>query len=135
MNVKSNEVAQATEIYDDLDPFWQAIEDHWFPDEKESKKQEEQQEQSLNQEFRMPHTVKGVEISAENRQKLLQGERVFIEGMISSKGTPFNAYMYIDQKKKTLAFDFPEKKEKKKESVDSPQAEAIEKPKKKKLGL
>ncbi|MFR3025813.1 ADP-ribosyltransferase-containing protein [Bacteroides thetaiotaomicron] len=135
MEEKSNEVAQATEIYDDLDPFWQAIEDHWFPDEKESKKQEEQQEQSLNQEFRMPHTVKGVEISAENRQKLLQGERVFIEGMISSKGTPFNAYMYIDQKKKTLAFDFPEKKEKKKENIDTPQAEAIKKSKKKKLGL
>ena len=135
MEEKSKEVAQATEIYDDLDPFWQAIEDHWFPDEKESKKQEEQQEQSRNQEFRMPHTVKGVEISAENRQKLLQGERVFIEGMISSKGTPFNAYMYIDQKKKTLAFDLPEKKEKKKENIDTPQAEAIKKPKKKKLGL
>lgn len=24
----------------DLDPFWQAVEDHWFPDEKESGQQE-----------------------------------------------------------------------------------------------
>ena len=29
----------------DLDPFWQAVEDHWFPDEKESGKQEQTQKQ------------------------------------------------------------------------------------------
>ena len=88
-----------------------------------------------DQDFRMPNAIKGVELSEENKQRLTQGEKVFLEGMISAKGSLFDAYVYIDQEKKTLAFDFPEKKEKKKESVDSPQAEAIEKPKKKKLGL
>ena len=29
----------------DLDPFWQAVEDHWFPDEKESGRQEQAQTQ------------------------------------------------------------------------------------------
>ena len=33
----------------DLDPFWQAVEDHWFPDEKESGKQEQTQEQEQKQ--------------------------------------------------------------------------------------
>ena len=88
-----------------------------------------------DQDFRMPNAIKGVKLSEENKQQLTQGEKVFLEGMTSAKGSLFDAYVYIDQEKKTLAFDFPEKKEKKKESVDSPQAEAIEKPKKKKLGL
>ena len=88
-----------------------------------------------DQDFRMPNAIKGVKLSEENKQQLTQGEKVFLEGMTSAKGALFDAYVYIDQEKKTLAFDFPEKKEKKKESVDSPQAEAIEKPKKKKLGL
>ena len=33
----------------DLDPFWQAIEDHWFPDEKEPGKQEQSQKQEDEQ--------------------------------------------------------------------------------------
>lgn len=67
------------------------------------------------QEFRMPNTVKGIELSKENKQKLTQGEKVFIEGMTSAKGTLFDAYVYIDQEKKTLAFDFPEKREQEQE--------------------
>ena len=30
----------------DLNPFWQAVEEHWFPDEKDSEKQEQEQEQT-----------------------------------------------------------------------------------------
>lgn len=33
----------------DLDPFWQAVEDHWFPDEKETGKQEQMQKQEHEQ--------------------------------------------------------------------------------------
>lgn len=33
----------------DLDPFWQAVEDHWFPDEKETGKQEQTQEHEQEQ--------------------------------------------------------------------------------------
>ena len=36
-------------VPNDLDPFWQAVEDHWFPDEKESGKQEQAQEQEQKQ--------------------------------------------------------------------------------------
>ena len=86
-----------------------------------------------NQEFRMPNAIKGVELSEENKQQLTQGGKVYIEGMTSAKGTSFDAYVYIDREKKTLAFDFPEKKEKKKENINNPQAKSIEKPKK--LGL
>lgn len=34
----------------DLDPFWQSVEDHWFPDEKESGKQEQAQKEEHQQE-------------------------------------------------------------------------------------
>lgn len=34
----------------DLDPFWQAVEDHWYPDEKESGQQEQTQEHAQAQE-------------------------------------------------------------------------------------
>lgn len=36
-------------VPNDLDPFWQAVEDHWFPDENESGKQEQTQEQKQEQ--------------------------------------------------------------------------------------
>lgn len=36
-------------VSNDLDPFWQAVEDNWFPDEKESGKQEQTQEQEQKQ--------------------------------------------------------------------------------------
>ena len=34
---------------DDLDPFWQGVEDHWFPDEKETGKQEQTQKEEQEQ--------------------------------------------------------------------------------------
>lgn len=36
-------------VPNDLDPFWQAVEDNWFPDEKEVGKQEQTQEQEQKQ--------------------------------------------------------------------------------------
>lgn len=45
----------------DLDPFWQAVEDHWFPDEKESGQQEQAQtqEQAQPQEHAQEQTQDG----------------------------------------------------------------------------
>lgn len=40
----------------DLDPFWQAVEDHWFPDEKESGQQEQAQTQEHAQEHAQEQT-------------------------------------------------------------------------------
>jgi len=46
----SEEVKPVTNESDDLDPFWQAVEDHWFPDEKEAGQQEQAQTQEHAQE-------------------------------------------------------------------------------------
>lgn len=71
------------------------------------------------QEFRMPNAVKGVELSEENKHKLEAGERIYLEGMTSAKGTLFSANIYVDKEKGTLAFDFPEKKENKQEQKEA----------------
>lgn len=42
----SEEIKPAPNESNDLDPFWQSVEEHWFPDEKESGKQEQAQEQA-----------------------------------------------------------------------------------------
>ena len=39
----------------DLDPFWQAVEEHWFPDEKESGKQEQTQKQDEQTQEQTPN--------------------------------------------------------------------------------
>ena len=39
----------------DLDPFWQAVEDHWFPDEKESGRQEQTQKQDEQTQEQTPN--------------------------------------------------------------------------------
>lgn len=39
----------------DLDPFWQAVEDHWFPDEKESGGQEQTQKQDEQTQEQTPN--------------------------------------------------------------------------------
>lgn len=41
----SEEVKPAPDEPNDLNPFWQAVEEHWFPDEKESEKQGQEQAQ------------------------------------------------------------------------------------------
>ncbi|MEO4969958.1 hypothetical protein ABHZ54_13670, partial [Bacteroides uniformis] len=42
------EVKATPDAPNDLNPFWQSVEEHWFPDEKESEepKQEHEQEQT-----------------------------------------------------------------------------------------
>lgn len=42
----SEEVKPVPDEPNDLNPFWQAVEEHWFPDEKDSEKQEHEQEQT-----------------------------------------------------------------------------------------
>lgn len=40
------EVKPASDAPNDLNPFWQAVEEHWFPDEKDSEKPKQEQEQT-----------------------------------------------------------------------------------------
>lgn len=42
----SEEVKPVPDEPNDLNPFWQAVEEHWFPDEKDSEKQTQEQEQT-----------------------------------------------------------------------------------------
>lgn len=42
----SEEVKPVPDESNDLNPFWQAVEEHWFPDEKDSEKQTQEQEQT-----------------------------------------------------------------------------------------
>lgn len=42
----SEDIKPAPDEPNDLNPFWQAVEEHWFPDEKDSEKQEHEQEQT-----------------------------------------------------------------------------------------
>ena len=41
----SEDIKPAPDELNDLNPFWQAVEEHWFPDEKDSEKQEQEQTQ------------------------------------------------------------------------------------------
>ena len=43
------EVKPTPDAPNDLNPFWQSVEEHWFPDEKESEKQENGEEQEQTQ--------------------------------------------------------------------------------------
>ena len=58
----------------DLDPFWQAVEDHWFPDEKES----EQQEQAQTQEHAQEQTQDGqsVQEKPDEKKHLIDESRI-----------------------------------------------------------
>lgn len=40
------EVKPTSDAPNDLNPFWQAVEEHWFPDEKDSEKPKQEQEQT-----------------------------------------------------------------------------------------
>lgn len=50
----SEEIKPAPNEFNDLDPFWQAVEDHWFPDEKEPGKQEQTVENGQEQTADVP---------------------------------------------------------------------------------
>ena len=45
----SEDIKPAPDEPNDLNPFWQAVEEHWFPDEKESEKQENGEAQNQTQ--------------------------------------------------------------------------------------
>lgn len=50
----SEEIKPTPNESNDLDPFWQAVEDHWFPDEKEPEKQEQTVENGQEQTADVP---------------------------------------------------------------------------------
>lgn len=60
---------------DDLDPFWQAVEDHWFPDEKESGKQEQTQKQDEQTQEQTPNGQSAQE-KPDDKKHLIDESRI-----------------------------------------------------------
>lgn len=59
----------------DLDPFWQAVEDHWFPDEKESGKQEQTQKQDEQTQEQTPNGQSAQE-KPDDKKHLIDESRI-----------------------------------------------------------
>lgn len=58
--------------------------------------------------FCIPYTIKGVQISLEQKESLREGKTILIENMTSSEGKFFNAGVSINQKEMKLRFEKPE---------------------------
>ena len=58
----------------------------------------------------IPNDIKGVTLDAEEKNKLKNGEPVFIEGMMSEKGKPFNATLQYNAERRGLEYIFPQNK-------------------------
>lgn len=56
----------------------------------------------------IPQEVKGVKLTADEIRALKEGEPVFVEGMISSKGKPFEATLQYNAERRGLEFIFPQ---------------------------
>lgn len=67
IQVASEEIKPTPNESNDLDPFWQSVEDHWFPDEKEPKKQEQTVENGQEQTADVP--IQEADSTQENLQQ------------------------------------------------------------------
>ena len=56
--------------------------------------------------IRIPAEIKGVELSPEQRADLADGKAVKVEGMLSRKGTAFNAAIQVNAEKRGIEFRF-----------------------------
>ena len=62
---------------------------------------------ALRTEFiKIPDEIKGVKLSEEQKQTLLEGKPLYLEGMISSKGTEFSATVQFNADKRYVEFLF-----------------------------
>lgn len=60
----------------ELDPFWQSVEDHWFPDEKESGKQEQTQEQEHGQTQEQTQDGQSAQEKPDEKKHLIDESRI-----------------------------------------------------------
>lgn len=56
----------------------------------------------------IPQEVKGVKLTADEIQALKEGKPVFVDGMISSKGKPFEATLQYSAERRGLEYIFPQ---------------------------
>lgn len=61
---------------------------------------------------KIPDEIKGVKLNDQQKKSLQEGKAVYLEGMISKKGTPFNAEIQFNADKKFVEFLFDNKSQK-----------------------
>ncbi|MCP1301476.1 DUF3945 domain-containing protein [Chryseobacterium sp. S0630] len=59
--------------------------------------------------IKIPDEIKGIKLNEEQKQTLIEGRALYLEGMISSKGEPFNAHVQFNADKKYVEFLFDHK--------------------------
>lgn len=60
--------------------------------------------------IKIPDDIKGVKLNEEQKQTLLQGKPLYIEGMTSQKGEPFDATVQFNADKRYVEFQFDRNK-------------------------
>lgn len=62
--------------------------------------------------YRLPLSFMEHELSPMEQERLLQGERIFLEDLKSSKGKEFSAWVFLDASRGVLSLDFSERPDK-----------------------
>ncbi|WP_406630306.1 DUF3945 domain-containing protein, partial [Ornithobacterium rhinotracheale] len=50
--------------------------------------------------IKIPDEIKGIKLNEEQKQRLKEGKPIFLEGMTSNKGEPFNANVQFNAEKR-----------------------------------
>lgn len=84
---------------------------------------------ALRTEFiKIPDELKGVKLNDEQKQTLMEGKPLYLEGMISKKGTEFDATVQFNADKRFVEFQF-DRNNSNKQTQDTPQNQPQEVPK------
>ncbi|RUT70254.1 DUF4099 domain-containing protein [Flavobacterium cupreum] len=84
---------------------------------------------ALRTEFiKIPDELKGVKLNNEQKQTLMEGKPLYLEGMISKKGTQFDATVQFNADKRFVEFQF-DRNNPNKQSQDNQQNQSHEVPK------
>lgn len=74
------------------------------PETKKIKYDFPENDNSKNQEFKMPDRIKGVVLTDEQKAKMEAGEKVFIKDMTAQSGKKFSNFVYIDRTEGKIKF-------------------------------
>ncbi|SEH31491.1 DUF3945 domain-containing protein [Chryseobacterium culicis] len=72
--------------------------------------------------IKIPDEIKGIKLNEEQKQMLIEGKPLYLEGMISTKGEPFNAYLQFNADKKYVEFLF-DNNQKHQQTQNNPRSE------------
>lgn len=73
---------------------------------------------------RIPDEIKGIRLDEAQKQELLKGKPLYLEGMISKKGEPFDATVQFNADKRYVEFQFERGNARTQEQKASPDTEA-----------